>query len=129
MCIRDSPYTNGRIHIGHLAGAYIPADIYARFKRLSNNDVAYICGSDEHGVAISIRAKKEKKTPREIINKYHELIKKSFLDFGISFDNYSRTSSKIHHETASKFFKNLDKKEIFEVRISDQLYDPRENQF
>ena len=117
------PYTNGRIHIGHLAGAYIPADIYARFKRLSNNDVAYICGSDEHGVAISIRAKKEKKTPREIINKYHELIKKSFLDFGISFDNYSRTSSKIHHETASEFFKNLDNKEIFEVKISDQLYD------
>ena len=123
------PYTNGRIHIGHLAGAYIPADIYARFKRLSNNDVAYICGSDEHGVAISIRAKKEKKTPREIINKYHELIKKSFLDFGISFDNYSRTSSKIHHETASEFFKNLDNKEVFEVKISDQLYDPKENQF
>ena len=102
------PYTNGKIHIGHLAGAYIPADIYARFKRATDNDVVYICGSDEHGVAISIRAKKEKKTPKEIIDKYHELIKKSFYDFGISFDNYSRTSAKIHHDTASDFFKILE---------------------
>ena len=123
------PYTNGKIHIGHLAGAYIPADIYARFKRATDNDVVYICGSDEHGVAISIRAKKEKKTPKEIIDKYHELIKKSFYDFGISFDNYSRTSSKIHHDTASEFFKYLEDKNIFEIMDSKQLYDPQENQF
>ena len=123
------PYTNGKIHIGHLAGAYIPADIYARFKRVTDNDVAYICGSDEHGVAISIRAKKEKKTPKEIIDKYHDLIKKSFSDFGISFDNYSRTSSKIHHETASEFFKFLENKKVFEIKDSKQLYDPQENQF
>ena len=123
------PYTNGKIHIGHLAGAYIPADIYARFKRVTDNDVAYICGSDEHGVAISIRAKKEKKTPKEIIDKYHDLIKKSFSDFGISFDNYSRTSAKIHHETASEFFKFLENKKVFEIKDSKQLYDPQENQF
>ena len=123
------PYTNGKIHIGHLAGAYIPADIYARFKRATDNDVVYICGSDEHGVAISIRAKKEKKTPKEIIDKYHELIKKSFYEFGISFDNYSRTSSKIHHDTASEFFKYLEDKNIFEIMDSKQLYDPQENQF
>ena len=123
------PYTNGKIHIGHLAGAYIPADIYARFKRATDNDVVYICGSDEHGVAISMRAKKEKKTPKEIIDKYHELIKKSFYDFGISFDNYSRTSSKIHHDTASEFFKYLEDKNIFEIMDSKQLYDPQENQF
>ena len=123
------PYTNGKIHIGHLAGAYIPADIYARFKRATDNDVVYICGSDEHGVAISIRAKKEKKTPKEIIDKYHELIKKSFYDFGISFDNYSRTSSKIHHDTASEFFKYLEDKNIFEIMDSKQLYDPQEKQF
>ena len=123
------PYTNGKIHIGHLAGAYIPADIYARFKRVTDNDVVYICGSDEHGVAISIRAKKEKKTPKEIIDKYHDLIKKSFSDFGISFDNYSRTSSKIHHETASEFFKFLENKKVFEIKDSKQLYDPQENQF
>ena len=123
------PYTNGRLHIGHLAGAYIPADIYARFKRITDNDVAYICGSDEHGVAISIRAKKENKTPKEIIDKYHALIKKSFDDFGISFDNYSRTSSKIHHETASEFFKFLNEKNCFEIKNSKQLYDPVENQF
>ena len=123
------PYTNGKIHIGHLAGAYIPADIYARFKRATDNDVVYICGSDEHGVAISIRAKKEKKTPKQIIDKYHELIKKSFYDFGISFDNYSRTSSKIHHDTASEFFKYLEDKNIFEIMDSKQLYDPQEKQF
>ena len=123
------PYTNGKIHIGHLAGAYIPADIYARFKRATDNDVVYICGSDEHGVAISMRAKKEKKTPKEIIDKYHELIKKSFYDFGISFDNYSRTSSKIHHDTASEFFKYLEDKNIFEIMDSKQLYDPQEKQF
>ena len=93
------PYTNGPIHIGHLAGVYVPADIYARFLRLTGKDVAYICGSDEHGVAIPMRAKKEGVSPQAIIDKYHGIIKQSFVDFGISFDNYSRTSSKIHHET------------------------------
>ena len=95
------PYTNGPIHIGHLAGVYVPADIYARYLRLTGNDVAYICGSDEHGVAIPMRAKKEGVSPQEIIDKYHTIIKQSFKDFGISFDNYSRTSSKIHHKTQS----------------------------
>ena len=123
------PYTNGPLHIGHLAGAYIPADIFVRFKRLSGNDVAYICGSDEHGVAISIKAKSEDKTPKEIIDKYHNLIKDSFESFGISFDNYSRTSAKIHHKTASEFFIELEKKKIFEIKSSEQLFDPKENQF
>ena len=86
------PYTNGPIHIGHLAGVYVPADIYARYLRLTGNDVAYICGSDEHGVAIPMRAKKEGVSPQVIIDKYHAIIKQSFKDFGISFDNYSRTS-------------------------------------
>ena len=101
------PYTNGPIHIGHLAGVYVPADIFARYQRLKNNDVAFICGSDEHGVAISIKAKKEGTTPQAIIDKYHAIIKQSFADFGISFDNYSRTSAPIHHQTASDFFKKL----------------------
>ena len=123
------PYTNGPLHIGHLAGAYIPADIFARFKRLTDNDVAYICGSDEHGVAISIKAKSEGKTIKEVIDKYHNLIKNSFNSFGISFDNYSRTSLKIHHETASSFFKELETKNLLELKTSEQLYDPVENQF
>lgn len=91
------PYTNGPIHIGHLAGVYVPADIYARYLRLKGHDVAFICGSDEHGVAIPMKAKKEGVSPREIIDKYHTIIKKSFQDFGITFDNYSRTSAEIHH--------------------------------
>ena len=123
------PYANGPIHIGHLAGVYIPADIYARYLRLKGCDVAFICGSDEHGVPITIKAKKEGVTPQDVVDRYHKIIKDSLKEFGISFDNYSRTSSKIHHETASEFFKNLDNKEVFEVKISDQLYDPKENQF
>ena len=123
------PYTNGPIHIGHLAGVYVPADIYARFLRLSGKDVAYICGSDEHGVAIPMRAKKEGVSPQDIIDKYHGIIKQSFLDFGISFDNYSRTSSKIHHETASEFFTKLYNEGEFIEEISAQLYDAEANQF
>ena len=123
------PYANGPIHIGHLAGAYVPADIYSRYLKLKGNDVVFICGSDEHGAAIPIRAKKEGVTPQEIIDKYHFMIKDSFLEFGISFDNYSRTSSKIHHETASDFFKKLNKKNIFVEKESEQLYDEKENQF
>ena len=123
------PYTNGPIHIGHLAGVYVPADIYARYLRLTGNDVAYICGSDEHGVAIPMRAKKEGVSPQVIIDKYHAIIKQSFKDFGISFDNYSRTSSKIHHTTASDFFKHLYKEESFVEEVTEQLYDAEANQF
>ena len=123
------PYANGPIHIGHLAGAYVPADIYSRYLKLKGNDVVFICGSDEHGAAIPIRAKKEGVSPQEIIDKYHFMIKDSFLEFGISFDNYSRTSSKIHHETASDFFKKLNQKNIFVEKESEQLYDEKENQF
>jgi methionyl-tRNA synthetase len=123
------PYTNGPIHIGHLAGVYVPADIYARYLRLTGNDVAYISGSDEHGAAIPIKAKKEGVSPQVIIDKYHGIIKKSFDDFGISFDNYSRTSSKIHHETASEFFTKMYSEGEFIEEISAQLYDAEANQF
>ena len=123
------PYTNGPIHIGHLAGVYVPADIYARYLRLTGNDVAYICGSDEHGVAIPMRAKKEGVSPQDIIDKYHGIIKQSFLDFGISFDNYSRTSSEIHHKTASEFFIDLHEKGEFIEEVTEQLYDAEANQF
>ncbi|WP_323787300.1 methionine--tRNA ligase [Psychroserpens sp.] len=123
------PYTNGPIHIGHLAGVYVPADIYARYKRLTGNDVAFICGSDEHGVPITIKAKKEGVSPQDIVDKYHAIIKKSFEDFGITFDNYSRTTAKIHHETASEFFKTLYDKHEFVEEVTEQLYDEEANQF
>ena len=123
------PYTNGPIHIGHLAGVYVPADIYARYLRLTGNDVAFIGGSDEHGVPITIKAKNEGVTPQDIVDKYHAIIKKSFVDFGITFDNYSRTSAPIHHETASEFFKTLDKKGEFLEETTEQLYDAEANQF
>jgi len=123
------PYTNGPIHIGHLAGVYVPADIYSRYLRLTGNDVAFICGSDEHGVPITIKAKKEGVTPQDIVDKYHAIIKSSFEDFGISFDNYSRTSAKIHHDTASEFFKTLFDKNEFVEEVSEQLYDAEANQF
>ena len=123
------PYTNGPIHIGHLAGVYIPADIYTRYLRGQGKDVAFICGSDEHGAAISLKAKKEGKTPQEIIDTYDKIIRNSFRKFGITFDNYSRTSRKIHHETAQGFFKQLYGKKIFEEINSDQLYDPKAQQF
>ena len=123
------PYTNGPIHIGHLAGVYVPSDIYARYLRLQGRDVAFICGSDEHGVAISMKAKKEGITPQEVIDKYDAIIRQSFLDFGISFDNYSRTSSEIHHKTASEFFKKLYDKGDFIEETPDQLYDAKADQF
>ena len=123
------PYTNGPIHIGHLAGVYVPADIYARFQRLQGKDVAFICGSDEHGVAIPMKAKKEGVTPKEIIDTYHAIIKKSFQDFGISFDNYSRTSAPIHHKTASDFFKKLYDQNDFIEETTKQLYDEEAAQF
>ena len=123
------PYTNGPIHIGHLAGVYVPADIYARYQRLIGNDVAFICGSDEHGVPITIKAKKEGISPQDVVDKYHAIIKKSFEDFGISFDNYSRTSAQIHHDTASEFFKTLFEKNEFVEETTEQLYDEEANQF
>ena len=123
------PYTNGPIHIGHLAGVYIPADIYARYKRLKGEDVVFICGSDEHGVPITIKAKKEGISPQAVVDRYHKIIKDSFEDFGISFDNYSRTSAEIHHKTASSFFKILSDKGEFIVNTSEQLYDSDANQF
>ncbi len=123
------PYTNGPIHIGHLAGVYVPADIYARYLRLTDNDVLFICGSDEHGVAIPMKAKKEGVSPKEIIDKYHNIIKKSFETFGISFDNYSRTSADIHHKTASDFFKKLYEQGDFIEEVTEQLYDEEAQQF
>ncbi|WP_339887271.1 methionine--tRNA ligase [uncultured Flavobacterium sp.] len=123
------PYTNGPIHIGHLAGVYVPSDIYSRYLRLQGKDVAFICGSDEHGVAISMKAKKEGITPQEVIDKYDGIIRQSFIDFGISFDNYSRTSSKIHHDTAQEFFKKLYEQGDFIEEVTEQLYDAKADQF
>ena len=123
------PYTNGPIHIGHLAGVYVPADIYSRYLRGQGKDVAFICGSDEHGVAIALKAKKEGKTPRQIIDQFDELIRTSFTKFGIAFDHYSRTSRKIHHETAQEFFNILYDKGVFEEKDSEQLFDPEAKQF
>jgi methionyl-tRNA synthetase len=123
------PYTNGPVHIGHLAGVYVPADIYARYLRQKNKDVLFVCGSDEHGVPITIRAKKEGITPQQVVDKYHAIIKKSFEDFGISFDNYSRTSAKVHHDTASAFFKKLYDDGKFIEEVNEQLYDEQAKQF
>lgn len=123
------PYTNGPIHIGHLAGVYVPADIYSRYLRLQGHDVAFICGSDEHGVPITIKAKKEGVSPQDIVDKYHAIIKQSFVDFGITFDNYSRTTAKIHHDTASEFFTTLYDKGEFIEEVTEQLYDAESDQF
>ena len=123
------PYANGPIHIGHLAGVYIPGDIFARYQRKKSNDVLYVCGSDEHGVPITITAKKNNITPQDVIDKYHNIIKQSFADFGISFDIYDRTSDKKHHEVSSKFFKNLFEKKVFIEKKSQQYYDESEKTF
>ncbi|HOG36509.1 MAG TPA: methionine--tRNA ligase [Paludibacteraceae bacterium] len=123
------PYANGPVHIGHLAGVYVPADIYARYLRLKGEDVLFIGGSDEHGVPITIRAKKEGTTPQAVVDYYHKLIKKSFEEFGISFDVYSRTSSKTHHDMASNFFKTLYDKGEFIEQTSEQYYDEEAHQF
>jgi methionyl-tRNA synthetase len=122
-------YANGPIHIGHLAGAYLPADIYVRYLRSKGHDVAFICGSDEHGAAITLQAKKEGKSPKKIIDKYHSINKKSFADFGIDFSIYHRTSEKIHHETAQKFFKKLEDNHVFSKKSTKQFYDEENNQF
>lgn len=123
------PYTNGPIHIGHLAGVYVPADIYVRYLRLRKRDVAFICGSDEHGVAITIKAKKEGKTPQQVIDHYDQIIREAFNNFGISFDNYSRTSRGVHHQTAGEIFKQLDEQGQFLVKETEQLYDPEAKAF
>ncbi len=123
------PYANGPVHIGHLAGCYLPADIYVRYLRLKNEDVKFICGSDEHGVPITIKAKKEGITPQQVVDKYHKMMGDSFKEFGISFDIYSRTSSKTHHQTASEFFKTLYDKGIFTEEITEQYFDEKANQF
>lgn len=123
------PYANGPVHIGHLAGVYIPADVYARFQRRIGQDVAFICGSDEHGIPITIRAKKEGITPQDVVDKYHEIIKKSFEDLGISFDEYSRTTSKNHYETASDFFLKMYENGKFTEEVSEQFYDEQAGEF
>jgi methionyl-tRNA synthetase len=123
------PYTNGPVHIGHLAGVYVPADIYARYLRGRGIDVLFVCGSDEHGVPITITAKKEGVSPQDVVDKYHAMIGQSFADFGISFDNYSRTSAAIHHQTASDFFKELLHKNEFVEKVDQQLYDAEAKQF
>ncbi len=123
------PYANGPVHLGHLAGVYIPADIYTRYLRLQNRDVVFVCGSDEHGVPITLKAKKEGIDPQVVVDRYHEVIQQSFLDFGISFDHYSRTSGAMHHQTASDFFKQLEDNGQFVEQVTGQLYDPEANQF
>lgn len=123
------PYANGPLHIGHLAGVYIPADIYVRYLRRIGKDVIFICGSDEHGVPISLRAKKEGLSTQEIVDKYHSLIKECLKQFNISFDHFSRTSSSIHHKTVSNFFKHLYVRNLLLEEISKQYYDEKEGQF
>jgi len=123
------PYANGPVHIGHLAGCYLPADIYVRYLRSKGEDVKFICGSDEHGVPITIKAKKEGITPQQVVDKYHKIMGDAFKEFGISFDIYSRTSAKIHHETASEFFKTLYDKGVFKEEITEQYFDEKANQF
>lgn len=123
------PYANGPLHIGHIAGAYLTADVYARHLRLSGKEVAFICGSDEHGAAITLRAKKEGGTPQEIVDKYHEINKKAFADLGISFDMYHRTSSELHHKTAQDFFTKLEADGAFTKQTSEQFYDAEYDQF
>ena len=123
------PYANGPVHIGHLAGVYIPADVYARFQRRLGSDVAFICGSDEHGIPITIRAKKEGVTPQDIVDKYHTIIKKSFEDLGISFDEYSRTSSENHKKTSQDFFLKMYENGKFTEEVSEQYYDEQAGEF
>ena len=123
------PYANGPVHIGHLAGVYIPADVYARFQRRMGKDVAFICGSDVHGIPITIRAKKENITPQDVVDKYHKIIKKSFEDLGISFDEYSRTTSKKHYEVSQSFFLKMYENGNFTEEISEQYFDEQAGEF
>jgi methionyl-tRNA synthetase len=112
------PYANGPVHIGHLAGCYLPADVYCRYLRSAGHDVKFVCGSDEHGVPITIKARKEGVTPKAVVDKYHHLMETSFRDFGISFDIYSRTTSPVHHKTASDFFRTLYDKGVFTEQVT-----------
>jgi methionyl-tRNA synthetase len=123
------PYTNGPVHIGHLAGVYLPADTYVRYLRANNRDVKFICGSDENGVPITLKAKKEGVTPQEIVDKYHKIIGDSFQEFGVSFDIYHRTSSQMHHQTASDFFETLYDKGVFTQEVTEQYYDEKAQSF
>ena len=123
------PYANGPVHIGHLAGVYVPADIYARYLRLKGEEVLMIGGSDEHGVPITIKARKEGITPQDVVDRYHNIIKKSFEELGISFDIYSRTTSEVHHQMASDFFRKLYDKGEFIEKTSEQYYDEEAHQF
>ena len=123
------PYANGPVHIGHLAGVYVPADIYVRFLRKQGKDVIFMCGSDELGVPITLRAKKEGVTPQDIVDRYHKMISDSFDEFGISFDHYSRTSSPVHWETSSEIFKTLYDKGVFNEEVSKQYFDEEAQQF
>ena len=123
------PYANGPVHIGHLAGVYVPADIYARYLRLKGQDVLFVCGSDEHGVPVTIRARKEGITTQQVVDRYHELIKRSFADFGISFNIYSRTTSAIHHQFASDYFRKLYDEGKFVEQTTEQFYDPETGHF
>ena len=123
------PYANGPLHIGHIAGAYLPADIFVRYQKLKGNDVIFICGSDEHGAAITIKAKKEGVSPKEIVDKYHKINKQAFKDFGINFSIYHRTSSDLHHETAKEFFSELNNNNRFTKKVSSQFFDEENNQF
>ncbi len=123
------PYANGPVHIGHVAGCYLPADIYARYLRLKGEEVFFVCGTDEHGVAITMRAKKDGTTPQEVVDLYHGQITKAFSDFGISFDHFSRTTREVHHKTAQEFFKKLYDKGLFEEKETDQYYDEEAGQF
>ncbi len=122
-------YANGPIHIGHLAGCYVPADIYVRYLRSMGKDVAFVSGTDEHGVPITIKAKKEGTTPQAVVDKYYEIIRKSFEDFGISFDIYSRTSKQIHHQTSQDIFKVMYDKGYFDEQVTEQYYDEVAQQF
>ena len=117
------PYANGPLHIGHISGAYLPADIYARYRKLNQDDVVFVCGSDEHGAAITLRAKKDGVTPQEVVDRYHEQNKNSFSEFGIDFDIYHRTSDDLHHKTAQDFFQNLEDKDCFVQKTSEQYFD------
>ena len=123
------PYANGPLHIGHIAGAYLPADIYVRYRKAKGDDVLFVCGSDEHGAAITLRAKKEGVSPQEIVDKYHAINEKAFIDLGVEFDVYHRTSSELHHETASEYFKILEEKQVFTQKTSEQFFDEEHQQF
>ena len=119
------PYANGPIHLGHLAGAYLPADLFCRYQRQKGEDVVFVCGSDEMGVAIMVRARKEGVSPQDIVDQYHPQIKDAFEKFGMSFDLYSRTTTKTHAETSQEFFRTLAGKDVFTMKTESQLFDPK----